>query len=59
MPSACSVLRLAVETFPDMPHDPSSGEITKAAVQTADLSLLTADAEREVIATLASAFRKP
>ena len=52
---ACSVLRLAVETFPDMPHDPSSGEITKAAVQTADLSLLTADAEREVIATLASA----
>ena len=52
---ACSVLRLAVETFADLPYDETSKEITRAAVQSADLSLLTAPAEREVIATLASA----
>ena len=52
---ACSVLRLAAETFPDMAHDSASGEIQRQAVQSADLSLLMAPVEREVIATLAAA----
>ena len=41
--------------MPNLPYDETSKEITRAAVQSADLSLLTAPAEREVIATLASA----